>query len=147
MPNIPAHAAFKLYRDNIQLTDAAAQSYLQGAFVYLDGSGNVNECGADPIQIYGVACGPAGKHPEGTTVTTISKAEGFTKFWMQCATTPSAANQSNSYGITKDANGIWNVDLAKTDPGQTRVFVEQVDTSGTNMVLVHVLDAYRQITS
>lgn len=144
MPNIPAFA--DRTRDNIQLTDAAAQTYLQGALVVLDGSKNVTECGADPASIYGVANGPAGKHPEGATVTTISKAFNGQKFWMAFdigTTATRAANENKPYGVAKGADGIWVID--STDAVNTRVYVHFVDVA-RGMGLVSILQANRQIS-
>lgn len=142
MPNIPAYA--DRTRDNIQLTDAAGQTYQQGALVVLDGSKNVTECGADPASIYGVANGPAGKHPEGATVTTISKAFNGQKFWMACTSAPTrASNENKTYGVVKGADGIWVVDL--TDAVNTRVYTHFIDEA-RGMALVSILSANRQIS-
>lgn len=141
MPKVPAYADDS--RENIQLTDAAGQTYKQGALVVLDGSKNVTECGADPASIYGVANGPAGKHPEGATQTTISEAWNGQKFWMQFVTaTPTRAAQENkAFGVVKDADGIWLID--DTDTVNTRVYVHYVHENRA-MGLVSVLQANRQ---
>ena len=144
MPNVPAFA--DRTRDNIQLTDAAAQTYLQGALVVLDGSKNVTECGADPASIYGIANGAAGKHPEGATQTTVSKAFNGQKFWMTFdigTTATRAANENKPYGVVKGSDGIWVID--STDVVNTRVYVHYVDAI-RGMGLVSVLSANRQIS-
>lgn len=146
MPNVPAFADADT-RDNIQLTDAASQTYLQGALVVLDASKNVIECGADPSSIYGVACGPAGKHPEGATQTTISKVWNGQKFWMAIdigTAATRAANENRPYGVVKGSDGIWVVDT--TDTVNTRVYVHFVDIA-RGMALVSVLQANRQISA
>lgn len=142
MPKVPGYADRS--RENIQLTDAAGQTYLQGALVVLDGSKNVTECGADPASIYGLANGPAGKHPEGATVTTISKLGNGQKVWMPFVTaTPTrASNENKAYGVVKDADGIWCID--DTDTVATRVYVHYV-SEANKMGLVSVLSANRQI--
>lgn len=144
MPKVPAHAGIFRDRENHQLIDAATQTYKQGALVVLDGSQNVTECGADPVLIYGVADGPAGLHPEGSTVTIISAMGSGQKSWMPFSvTTPTKALYENqAWGVAKDSDGIWVIDVA--DDINTRVFVHQVDED-TKMGLVSVLGAYRQV--
>lgn len=146
MPKVPGHpTGGPKWRSAVQLIDAAAQSYKQGAFVVLDGSLNVTECGADPALIFGIAAGPAGKHPEGATATTIFRAEANTKFMLpfSVAAPTKAAHENKAFGIVKDADGIWTIDT--TDTVATRVWVEQVDVD-TKMGLCHVLSANRQMT-
>lgn len=142
MPKVPGFA--DRTRDNIQLTDAAAQTYKQGALVVLDGSKNVTECGADPAAIYGLANGDAGKHPEGATQTTISKIFDGQLLWMTFLTnTPTRASHENrSFGVVKDADGIWLID--ETDTVNTRVYVHYVDET-RGMGRISVLEANRQI--
>lgn len=144
MPKVPAHADYKT-RDNQQLNDAAAQTYKQGALIVLDGSGNVTECGADPALIYGLANGPAGKHPEGALVTTTSKLGTGEQAWMpfSVAAPTKALYQNKPMGVAKDADGIWVIDVA--DAVNTRVFIMLVDED-MKMGLVSVLAANRQIT-
>lgn len=141
MPKVPGMPAGDRH-DNRRLTTAAGQTFGLGALVVLDGSGNVTECGADPALIYGMALEPAGKDPEGT-YTIVAVAYEGQKFWLECTSNPTiAANQSQSYGVVKDADGIWVVDL--TDTTNKRVFVHQVDED-THRVLVSVLAANRQV--
>lgn len=144
MPKVPAHAGIAKFRDNQQLTDAATQTYKQGACVVLDGSQNVTECGADPVLIYGIAGGPAGLHPEGSTKTTITKLGNGQKAWFPFSvSTPTKALYENlPFGLVKDSDGIWTIDVA--DDINTRVFVHQVDED-TKMGYCSVLQANRQI--
>lgn len=129
--------------DNIMLPLAAAQTFKTGAFVLRDGSANIAECGADPAVIYGIAEEPAGKEPvDAVNKIIVTKATEFTKWWMPTNVAPTSANSGISYGITKDADGIWYVDFTKT-AGSARVYVHQVDTD-TNRVEVSVLAANRQ---
>lgn len=123
---------------------AAAQTFLTGAFVVRDGSGNIAECGADPASIYGLAAEPAGKEPvDAANKIIVEKATEKAKWWMPCSANPTAANSGVSYGITKGADGYWYVDFAKT-AASARVYVHQVDTD-TNRVEVSVLAANRQV--
>lgn len=142
MPRIPCTPAAG-NRDNIFLPLAAAQTFKVGAAIFLDGSGNVNECGADPASIYGFSAGAATKDPQDPTKNICYKAFEGQKFWLQCSANPVAANRAINYGITKDADGIWYVDFTKT-AGTARVYVHDIDTD-TNRVLVSVLAANRQV--
>lgn len=145
MPKVPGHAEVFIDTNtqNRQKTDAAAQTYKQGALLFLDGSGNTTECGADPAAIYALANGPAGLHPEGSTQTTVTELGSGQRVWMPVSSAPTKAdNEGREYGVAKDADGIWVVDL--TDIVNTRVYVHQVDED-TDMMLVSVLQAFRQI--
>lgn len=145
MPKVFAHAAHDKLRENMQQTDASAQTYKQGAMVFLDPANSflVTECGADPVIIYGIACGPAGKHPEGALVTTLSKLGTGQKAWMpfSVSSPTKALYQDREWGIAKDSDGVWVIDVA--DDLNTRVYVHQVDED-TKMGLVSVLQANRQ---
>jgi hypothetical protein len=140
VPRIPATPAAG-NRDNTYLPLAAAQTFKLGALVLLDGSANVTECGADPATIYGIAAHDAGKDPQDATKVILYKLFEGQKFWMQCSADPVAANRGISYGVAKDADGVWYVDF--TDTVATRVYVHDVDTA-TKRVLVSVLAANRQ---
>ena len=120
---------------------AAAQTFLIGAFVLRDGSGNIAECGADPASIYGIAEEGAGKEITDATKVIVQQATEQTRWWMQCTSNPTSANSGINYGVVKGADGIWIVDF--TDVVNTRVYVHQVDTD-TNRVEVSILAANRQ---
>lgn len=140
IPGMPAVAK----HDFMRLPTAANQTFELGALVVLDASKNVTECGADPASIYGMALEPAGKDPEGAYTIVAPAFEGQF-FWMQCSSDPSIANNQNkTYGVAKDADGIWHVDLSDTT--NTRVYVHQVDED-TKRVRVSVLEANRQISA
>lgn len=146
MAKVPAIASAG-HRDAEWLTVAAAQTFKTGAAVVLDGSKNVTECGADPASLYGFSLGDVtagvSKDPQDNTKVTVLKAIEGEKFWMSCTSAPSeATHRNNSYGLVKDADGIWIVDF--TDTVATRVFVHRVDVD-RNMVEVSVLAANRQI--
>lgn len=129
-------------RDNIMLPLAASQTFKTGAFVYMDGSGNITECGADPATIYGLSEEPAGNEVTDGTKILVGRATEEARWWIQCTSAPAAANRGVSYGIVKGSDGVWLVDF--TDTTNTRVYVHQVDTD-TNRVEISVLAANRQI--
>lgn len=139
---VPATVSVKRL-DNIMLPLAAAQTFKTGALVLRDGSANVAECGADPASIYGISEGEAGKEITDILKIIVTRATEFTRWWMPTSVAPVAANSGVSYGVTKDADGIWYVDFAKT-AGAARVYVHQIDTD-TNRVEVSVLAANRQV--
>lgn len=140
VPIIPAGKK----HDALRLTLAAAQTFLRGALVVLDGSKNVTECGADPASIYGVALEPAGKDPEGNFCI-VQKASEDNKFWGSCTSAPTkASNENHTYGVVKQSDGTWVVDLTETV--NTRVYIHQVDED-TDRVLFSVIEANRQISA
>lgn len=146
MPRVPAIESAH-HRDAEYIIVAAAATFVAGAAVVLDGSKQVTECGADPASIYGFALFGAtagvSKDPQDPTRVLVAKAIEGEKFWMQCSSAPSeATHRNNSYGIAKDADGIWYVDF--TDVVNTRLFVHRVDVDRA-MVEVSVLAANRQI--
>lgn len=143
MPPVPAAGN----RDNIYLPVKNNQTFKEGAFVVLDGTPEVNECGADPASIYGIAsggCASAGvtRDPQDTTKVIVHKAFEGQKFWMDGSSNPAITDVGVSYGIAKDADGYWYVD--KTDAVNTRVYVHQVDLD-MNRFLVSILAANRQV--
>lgn len=142
MPNYPALPAFAADQPTSKFTEAAAQTFLLGAAVLLDGSNNVAECGVDPAAILGFAAHPAGKNIPNTEDLVWRASEGQ-KFWMSgAAGAPVKANINVSYGITKGADGIWQLDTAKT-AGSARLYVHNIDLD-RNLFLVSVLAANRQ---
>lgn len=141
MPKIPGITSAKR-SDPIMLPLAAAQTFLTGAFVLRDGSGNIAECGADPAVIYGLSMEPATKEITDATKILVQQATESWRAWMPTNVAPTAANSGINYGITKGADGIWVVDFTKTG-GTARVYVHQVDTD-TGRVEISVLAANRQ---
>lgn len=129
-------------RDNIQLPLAASQTYKTGSACFMNGSGLMQECGADPASIYGFSTGEATKNPVDPTKGIFYKAFEGQKFWAPCSSDPTSANRGVNYGLAKDADGIWYVDF--TDVANTRVYVHEVDTD-TKRVLFSVLAANRQV--
>lgn len=142
MPAEPAVRAFGPPRNAAQYTDAASQTYKQGAAVVLNGSQLLAECGADPAAILGFAQHAAGTDPMGSTVAHVERATEGQYFWMDGTSAPAASDVGVAYGIVKDADGIWVVD--KTDTSNTRVSVVNVDLERSRF-LVSVLAANRQL--
>lgn len=142
MPAFPATPAFGPESPAIQLTEGAAQSFKLGAAVVLDASKLVTECGADPALIYGFAGHPATKGLP-ATVDIVFKAWEGQKFWMAGSSAFVYADNGKQYGITKDANGIWIVDRAKTGASE-RIYIHYVDLE-RQLALVTVIAANRQV--
>ena len=140
MPKFPATPAVG-GRNIRQHSLAAAQTFKLGAAVLLDASEDIIEAGADPALIRGFAAEPAGKDPEGALKILVYAADQGEKFWMSGDNNPVKADINQSYGIVKDADGIWTVD--GTEVVNTRVYVHQVDLD-RNLYLVSVLEANRQ---
>lgn len=138
---MPAVAATRNTETDFLLL-AAAQTFKAGAFVLLDGSLDVAECGADPALIYAIALEDAGKNQQDPLFVTVMKLREDQQFWMDGSSAFAQTDVGASYGVAKDADGIWYVD--KTDVVNTRVFVHRIDVN-TNRALVSVKEANRQI--
>jgi hypothetical protein len=149
-PAIPAYTPISPVRAYGEET-APAQTFIIGAAVYLDANGLVAECPVDPATILGFAQTNAGKNPLGLPYAgaaspaalsdLVAVAQGGTAFWMSCVNAPQASDVNKAFGITKGADGIWQVDQTKVV--NTRVFVEYVDLD-RNLELVTVLQSNRQ---
>lgn len=106
--------------------EAAAQTYKPGAVVQLV-SGLLQECGADPVLIMGVAAGDGKNASAGTARQTVYLAHPDILFKgnLSDATGTAISEQSDVgkyYGIAKDAvSGTWYVD--KGDTTNKRVIV------------------------
>jgi hypothetical protein len=125
---------------------AAGSSFLQGALLTVNGSGQYAECGADPALIAAVAATPCGTDATGFNI--LGKKE-FPPGYMQginvdpeyrfrakyIGTLPAA--DGGSYGVVKDADGLWKVDF--TDTTATRVkLVGRLTNSPENVAQVIV---------
>lgn len=141
MPAFPALPAYAADQPTEEMTIAAAQTFKMGAAVLLDANEDVAECGADPAVIRGFAAHPANLHIPATKCLVWKASEGQ-KFLMAGTAAPVKANINQVYGIVKDADGIWVVDVSDTT--NTRVHVHQIDTD-RNLFLVSVLAANRQV--
>lgn len=141
MPAFPAMPAYAADQPTEEMTLAGAQTFKMGAAVLMDANEDIAECGADPAAIRGFAACPAGTHFPATKILVWKASEGQ-KFYMAGTSAPVKADINQSYGIVKDADGIWVVD--KTEAVNTRVYVHQIDTD-RNLFLVSVLAANRQV--
>lgn len=141
MPAFPALPAYTADQPAEEMTLAAGQTYKLGAAVLMDASEDIAECAADPAVIRGFAAHPAGFHIPATKCLVWKASEGQ-KFWMAGTSAPVKGNINGSFGIVKDADGIWVVDI--TEVAATRVYIHQIDTD-RNLFLVSVLAANRQI--
>ncbi len=113
------------------------EAIIRGSVCVLDANGDLTLCGADPAEVTGIAAEGAGTRPgydaaNSPTVVTgrkqelsLLEANGDTIFAGVSAagTAPTKAHVDNQYGIAKDANGDWGVDLTDT----TNKVVEIVD--------------------
>lgn len=118
----------------------AAATFTEGALVVTT-AGVLNECGADPALILGCALHDAGADPD-PTVCLVALATAESTFIMQGNVAPVAADVGASYGITKDADGIWHVDKTKL-AAAFRVVVERIYPE-REQYEVRVLAANRQ---
>jgi len=117
--------------------------FIQGAFVVID-SGEVDECGANPAAILGVALFDSGALPLVDKMS-VAVAKAKSTFILQGNAAPVATDEGETYGITKDADGVWHVDKTKTG-ANARVFVERVFIGNNrNQYEVSVIPAYRQL--
>lgn len=105
------------------------QTFKKGAVLIFD-TGEVTEAGADPAGIAAVAAEGAGKRPgydmanssDILQVTgrkqevSVFEANDDTVFSMSEAanTVPTVAHIGNSYGVAKNADGIWQLDVSET---------------------------------
>lgn len=139
MPAFPATPAFAADSSIREYVEGAAQTFKLGAAVVLTAQ-LIVECGADPASILGFAQHAAGKNIPATKDLVAVASEGQ-KFWMAAGTAYVAADIGVSFGIVKDANGIWVVD--RTETVNTRVYLHYVDLE-RQLALVSVLAANRQ---
>lgn len=102
--------------------EAASQTFKKGAFVTLDASGRVVECGADPARILGIAAADgANDSVAGNSSTTVWIAGDDTIFvgnvGLTGALTQVTANTDvgGRYGISKNAASPTNWMVDKTD--------------------------------
>jgi hypothetical protein len=122
------HAVPAENETTIEFDMTAGQTYLDGALVFLTGSPlKVSECGTDPAAILGVAKHPAAGRAELLATKQLVDIAGADKtFWMSGSTAPTTSHVGNKYGVVKDSDGIWTVDI--TDVTNTRLFVQAIDT-------------------
>lgn len=105
---------------------ASAQTFLAGAVLTETTGGAVQEAGANPTPILGVATAPAAGYDWeyntlGTVVPTMPVALATSEFrgtYLADAIPSVSALVGTTVGITKHATGYWVVDGAKTSSNQ-----------------------------
>jgi hypothetical protein len=139
----------------------SAQTFKKGAVVLTAADGELEEGGANPASILGIALAAVGSglgygmanESQITVFTgrvneiTVAIANGNTIFSgaLRNGATEETVAQAligDTYGITEDADGIWYVDVTKNAANQ-RVQIVDVDTD-LNMVLFKFLTANLQ---
>ena len=117
---------------------AAAQTFVFGNLVVLDASGDIEECGADPAEITGMAAENAADVIEsGYVMVYVATDDAY--FAMECSSDPTEAAIGEDYGVVL-ASSVWTVDL--TDTTNVRVLVLGVDTT-RNLAFVKVISTVR----
>lgn len=103
-----------------ELPLAAGQAFLAGALLLRDANGAFAECGADPAVIAAVAESGAGPDTSGFNPLAV---KGFPPGYMQGIAVQDEvifraryvgalpAADGGSYGVVKDADGLWKVDF------------------------------------
>lgn len=124
---------------------AAGETYVEGAPVLLDASGEITEAGADPAVILGFAAHDA--------VLEFDPDPGFglvyvaypdSTFLMQGLDDPVAADVGDQFELAVDANGVAQVDTAQVN---NRLLVEDIYIQGAGpggLYEVSILAANRQ---
>ena len=121
-----------------EYTLKSAATFLQHALVKLT-SGEVEESGADPSAILGIAADPTSQSLPGfVTGGVLGKdskigvyiADDNAEFsWPVTGGTPAAANLGVAYGVVKTSS-VWYIDLAETTA--TVVVITRLDERNTN---------------
>lgn len=124
-----------------QYTVAAGEVPEANDFVHLNASAEiVRTVAADPTPILGLSESSAAGEPiEGQILVTVATTDLVLA--MEGDRAPLLTDIGDSYGIARDANGVWTVDT--TDVVATRVHVVDVDL-GRGIFFVKIMAAHRQ---
>jgi|SRR5215831_4552967 len=92
----------------------------------------VDECGADPALILGIAKGNAADKFLWADITNVGRVpvsvlNPAVRIGLCVSGTLVAASVGKTYGITKLASGNWAMDIAKQGGASDRVYVQAVD--------------------
>lgn len=89
----------------------------------------IDECGADPALILGVAMAAAvdANSPYPTGQVPVCRLNTTMLVGMAVAGTLAAANQDKAYGVVKSAAGNWKVDLSET--AAAVFYIKRVDVT------------------
>jgi hypothetical protein len=95
----------------------SGETMVPGELVFYDTTNNwMERCGADPALIAGISEGSseAGRvlTEDGKVPIRLLKSGAVVRF--ASTTTPAESHAGDEYGITRDANGHWLLDIAKT---------------------------------
>jgi hypothetical protein len=124
-----------------EFAEDAAAAYKIGALVFLASDEEIEECGADPAAIMGVALHDAKMHVlPGRCLVAVASSEHQT-FFISGTRDPLLSDRNQKYGVVKDGSGNWVIDL--TDTVATRVYVKDVDLT-RSLYHVTILEANRQ---
>lgn len=132
--------------DTRSVAYTTGQTFKKGALLVYAAAGTVSECGADPAAVMGVALDPAGSRPgydaaNSPTVVTgrnqevsVAIANRQTVFSGRAVsvaggdpTTPTQTLVDEDYGVAKDSNGIWYVDLDETSTKSVHIVDIDID--------------------
>lgn len=123
----------------MQLAEAASQSWVAGNLVYIDTSGYLAECGTDPASIHGVAAESAKNGTQGQYKSSFFVITPGSVWVAKSNTTTAQTHVGGTYGVVLSSN-IWYVDISET--GNTRVNIIALDprdavaTSGGRYILM-----------
>lgn len=125
----------------------AGQTFVKGALVVDTAAGTISECGADPVSILGIAQEAAaskagntgianaptiitGGNRDEVAVAVADRSQVFTCRGVNGGTdpvTPLVTNIGENYGVAKDADGSWYLDLAEVTVMQFEVVDIDID--------------------
>lgn len=142
MPKFPAYP--NMGRHIRPYPIAAAQTFLEGAVLTLNASGEAAEGGADPTPILGIALHDAGADPDTTTILVAVATDQATFIFQHDTTAPVQADEGDNFGLLKDVDGVWVLRDFVT-AGLERVVVEKVYID-REQYEVKVLEAHRHIS-
>lgn len=130
--------------DIAELVADSAAAFKAGALVVVASDGELEECGTDPALVKGVALAAAGKGPGFNMADqpTVTPTYRDNKVEIVLATptqifvgrgvnggtdpvTPTQTQVGESFGVIKDSDGIWAVDIS--DTSNTRVEIVKID--------------------
>jgi hypothetical protein len=111
----------------VPYTVDAAATFVAGALVFLNTSDNeIEECGADPANILGIALMPASAKTLYDGKVLVAVLDPDMVIGMASATTPADSHLTDAYGVVKGTTH-WLVDTSETS--NTRIHVIKVDAT------------------
>lgn len=121
--------------------EASGATFVEGAVLVANASGEVDEAGVDPSTILGFALQDAGSGPVVGFVR-VGVAAAESTFWIPGTVAPLQTHVGDAYGLVADTDGAWILDISETV--NTRAVVEDVDVD-RGLFLVRILAANRQV--